>query len=430
MKKKVLICINIVFILITSLFAQGGEDYISLYEKNEFQKSYDIIILKLNEIYSKRLENKRIPAGYIALSNVGEDQDLLTLFRKRKEKGFFIEDNKELSDLHFFAGKCSTKLNRKKDALNHYVQALRFRNLEPGRDDIVFFEIAQVFKTFKEQAFFKGYIDALDQAYTLNPAKYIYSYELGEALSITMDKKRAIFHLRRYLDNTEDEIKPEVYLKMGNLYESIEKYNETEKYYNEFLRMKPDDAEILFALGYISYFRTGNYVLAESSLKRAVTILKEGDIYRRSKSYEYLGDMAYNNLKFDKAISLYNECINYQIKIIEKISAKNNDKKEVNVKINQLKEALINSKEFEKYEDYEILIDERNKIDRELENLQLEFTKLQPGRLRWFMAVSNEKTENYNEAIKYYRESIKYDYNSNSARDMIVKLQLKIKRGY
>ncbi len=428
--KKMLFSIKIFIVLIPSLFAQGEEDYILLYQKNEYQKSYEIIITKLNIIYSKRVDGKRIPAGYIALSNVGEDEDLLTLFRNRKEKGFFIEDNQELAELHLYAGRCSIKLDRKKDSLNHYIQSLRFRNIEPGRDDILFYEISQVLKSYKEKPFFKGYVDALDQAYSLDPAKYKYSYELGNTLSVTGEKKRAIFHLKRYLDNTEDEIKPETYLLMGNLYESIEKYLETEKYYNEFLRIRPDDAEILFALGYIAYFRTGNYVLAESSLKRAITLLKESDINRRSKSYEYLGDMSYNNLKFDQAILYYNECINYQTKIMESLNLKINEKKEINIKINVLKEALINNKEFEKYEDYELLIDERNKIDKEIETLKLEFNKLQPGRLRWFMALSNEKIKKYNEAIRYYRESIKYDYNSNKAREMIVKLQLKIKRGY
>jgi tetratricopeptide (TPR) repeat protein len=135
-------------------------------------------------------------------------------------------------------------------------------------------------------------------------------------------------------------------------------------------------------------------------------------------------------LKFDKALIFYNECIIYQEKILDFISQKGNERKDINLKINKLKEALINNKEFEKYEDYEILLDERNKIDKDMENLHLEFNKLQSGRVRWFMAVSNEKIGNYNDAIKYYRESIKYDYNSNDAREMIVKLQLKIKRGY
>jgi len=413
-----------------SLYAQTVEDYKTLYQNNEYQKSYDIIISKLNEIYSKKVENKRIPAGYIALSNVGEDVNLLTLFRNRKEKGFFIEENNELAELHFYAGKCSVKLNKKKDGLNHYVQSLRFRKLEPSRDDILFYEIAQIFKTYREPAFFKGYIDALEQAYTLNQSNYQYSYEIGNALFVTKEKKKAIFHLKRYLENTDEEIKPDVYLKLGNLYESIEKYLETEKYYNEYLRLKPEDAETLFALGYISYYRTGNYVLAESSLQRALKILKEGDIYRRSKSYEYLGDMAYNNLKFDKALLLYNECINYQSKITETIITKKKEREEINIKVNKFKEDLINNKEFEKYEDYEIVLDQRNKIDKDLETLQLEFNKLQPGKLRWVMAVSNEKIEKYDEAIKYYREAIKYDYNSNNARSLIVKLQLKIKRGY
>jgi len=428
--KKIMFSISFIMILITLISAQPADDYALLFEKKEYEKSYNIIITRLNGIYSKRVDDRKIPAGYIALSNVGEDFDLITLFRERKEKGFFIEDNSELADLHFFAGRCASALDKKRESLNHYIQALRFRKIEPLRDDIIFYEIAVVFKTYKDNVFFKGYIDALEQAYTLNPDNPVYSYELGDSLSSTKEKKKAIFHFRRYLENTDSDVKPEVYLKLGGLYESIDKYLETEKYYNEYLRIKPEDAEILFALGYIAYSKTGNYILAESSLQRALKILKEGDIYRRSKSYEYLGDMAYNNLKYDKALLFYNECINYQVKILELKVKKDEERRKLTLEINKLKEVLINNKEFEKYEDYEILIDDRNKIDRELEILNLEFNKLQPGRVRWFMAVSYEKIEKYNEAIQYYREAIKYNYNPNDARDMIGKLQLKIKRGY
>jgi len=428
--KKYLFSLVLCICLEHILSAQNVEEYITLYQNNEFQKSYEIIISKLINIYSKRVEDRRIPSGYIALSNVGEDVNLLTLFRKRKEKGFFIEDNIELSELHFYAGRCSIKLGKKKESLNHYIQALRFRKLEPGRDDVLFFEISNVFKKYNEPIYFKGYIEALEQAYDLNPSKDIYSYELGNALYSKKDKKKAIFHYRKYLEKAEDGVKPEVYLKLGNLYESIGKYVETEKYYNEYLRLKPDDAEILFALGNISYSRTGNYILAESSLERAIKILKEKDIYRRSKSYEYLGDMSFHNLKYEKSIIFYNECINYQSKVLETIEKKNSSRKEITLKINVLKNALINNKEFEKYEEYEILLDQRNKTDKELENLHLEFNKLEPGRVRWFTAVANEKLEKYEEAIKFYREAVKFNYNPNDARDMIVKLQLKIKRGY
>ena len=429
MNRKLKLCLKMLFILMVSLSAQV-EDYKTFYNNKDYQKAYEIIILKLNEIYSKQVENKRIPAGYIALSSVGEEVDLITLFKNRKEKGFFIEENNELAELHLMAGRCCVKLDKKKDGLNHYIQSLRFRKFELMRDDVLFFEISQILKTYTEPLFFKGYIDALEQAYTFNQSNYQYSYELGNALVVTKEKKKAIFHLRRYLEKTDEEIKSDVYLKLGNLYESIENYLETEKNYNEYLRLKPDDAEILFALGYISYFRTGNYVLAESSLQRALKILKESDIYRRSKSYEFLGDMAYNNLKFDKAILLYNECVNYQSKILESIIMKKKEREEINANVNKLKEELINKKEFEKYEDYELLLDKRNKSDKEIETLQLEFSKLHPGKLRWHIAVSNEKIEKYEEAVKFYREAIKYEYNSKEARAMIVKLQLKIKRGY
>ncbi|MCL1833743.1 MAG: tetratricopeptide repeat protein [Leptospirales bacterium] len=401
-----------------------------LYENKEYGKSYDIVISRLNGIYSKMVEEKRVPVGYISLTHIGEDVDLVSLFRNRKAKGFFLEDNSELSELHFFAAGCSVRLGKKRDGLNHYIQSLRYRKIELQRDDVIFYEISQLFKTYNDPLYFKGYIDALEQAYTLNRTEYSYSHELGNALYTTRENKKAIFHLRRYVENTQGEIEPELYLKLASLYEGIEKYLETEKYYNEYLRLKPDDAEILFALGYIAYLKTGNYILAESFLQRALTILKEDDIYRRSKSYEYLGDMLFNNLKYKRAIEHYQQCINYQKRILESIGSGKDKRAEKNAAINKLKETLINNKEFDKYEEYEILVDERNKIDKAIENLQLEFTKLQPGKVRWFLAASYEKIEQYEEAISYYREAITYNYNPNNARDMIVKLRLKIKRGY
>ena len=430
MNKKTNIFLIIILLFASPLLAQSADDYRALYENKEYSKSYNIIISRLNEIYSKMVEEKRVPVGYISLTNIGEDVDLVSLFRNRKEKGFFLEDNAELSQLHLFAARCSVHLGKRKDGLNNYIQSLRYKKIELQSDDVIFYEISQVFKSYDAPLYFKGYIDALEQSYTLNPTEYKYSYELGNALYTTKENKKAIFHLRRYVENSQDAIEPVIYLKLASLYEGIEKYLETEKYYNEYLKLKPDDAEILFALGHIAYLKTGNYRLAESFLQKALKILKDDDIYRRSKSYEYLGDMLFNNLKYNRAIEHYLQCINYQRTILNSIDSSKTKRADKNAEVNKLKEALINNKEFNKYEEYEILVDERNKIDKDIENLQLEFTKLQPGKVRWFLAVSYEKTEQYEEAINYYREAITYNYNSNNARDMIVKLQLKIKRGY
>ncbi|MCL2155670.1 MAG: tetratricopeptide repeat protein [Leptospirales bacterium] len=437
MNKKLnlsLIIILFVSSLLASLLAQSPnentDDYRELYENKDYEKSYNIVISRINEIYSKMVEEKRVPVGYRSLTNLGEDVDLVSLFRNRKEKGFFIEDNGELSELHLFAARNSVQLDKKRDGLNNYIQSLRFRKIELQRDDVIFYEISQLLKTYNDPLYFKGYIDALEQAYTLNQTEYKYSLELGNALYTTKEIKKSIFHLKRYVENSQDTIDPVIYLKLASLYEGIEKYLETEKYYNEYLRLKPDDAEILFALGHIAYLKTGNYILAESFLQRALTILKNDDIYRRSKSYEYLGDMLFNNLKYSRAIEHYQQCINYQTNILQSIDSNKTKRSEKNAEINKLKEALINNKEFDKYEEYEILVDERNKIDKDIEVLQLEFTKLQPGKVRWNLAVSYEKIEQYEDAINYYREAITYNYNPNSARDMIVKLKLKIKRGY
>ena len=57
--KKGLLGIIIVFLFISSIIARDEQDYISLYTNNEYQKAYELIILKLNGIYSKRVEDRK-----------------------------------------------------------------------------------------------------------------------------------------------------------------------------------------------------------------------------------------------------------------------------------------------------------------------------------------------------------------------------------
>ena len=103
----------------------------------------------------------------VSLTNIGQKVDLVKLFRNRKEKGFFIEDNHSIQQLHIYYARCLARLNRKREALSHYIQALRFSRFEQEKDDIIFYEISQVFLSMQEPLYFRGYIDSLEQAYSL-----------------------------------------------------------------------------------------------------------------------------------------------------------------------------------------------------------------------------------------------------------------------
>lgn len=431
-KMKILNAVVLLFFIIISpsiLMSQESDNYQILYEKGEYSNALSEVIKKIDEYYSKKVDDTRVPSGYISLRNTGEDIDLIALFRNRKEKGFFIENNPEISRLHLYAARSSSKLNKNRDALNHYVQALRFREIEYKRDDEIFYEIGEVFKSYKSPEFDRAYTDALEQAYSLNADNYNFSYELGMALSSTREIKKALFHLERYVNNTP-EARVEAILKIASLYDFSGRYIEAEKNYNRYLMLVPDNGEIHFALGYLSYSRTGNYILAESSLQAALQYINENDIYRRSKSYEYMGDMAFSNLKYKKASLLYISTIDYQNKILRSIDEANEDLHKIKGEVNLLKQELIRNKDFEKYEEYEILQEEQGEKERVVENLENSFKRLNPGKVRWNLAEINEKTDKYEEAIIYYRESIKFDHKSGEARKKIEKLQLKIKRGY
>ena len=65
-----------------------------------------------------------------------------------------------------------------------------------------------------------------------------------------------------------------------------------------------------------------------------------------------------------------------------------------------------------------------------ISSIKSEFQKLNSGKINWNLAQINVKNEKYERAIDFYRKAINHEYRPNIARSEIVKLQLKIKRGY
>ncbi|MBP7734852.1 MAG: tetratricopeptide repeat protein [Spirochaetes bacterium] len=404
-----------------------SEDYISHYSNGNYAKSLEIINKRLNDFYLTRVDDKRIPTGFITMKNVMKDVDLKMLFRNRKAEPFFIEDKPDVSSLHLYAARNYFKLTNFDYSLNHYIQCLRFKKIEDKKDDIIYYEISQI---FKKRNHFTAYIDVLETASSLNMDNFDYSLELGRALYRTGMKKRAIYHLERYLSGTDKPLSPELYLMLGNLYEDIAKYLETEKYYIKYLEKKPDDGHIQFALGHIAYLRTGNYALALESLNKALQFLPKNEIFKISKTYEYKADISLQELEFDDAVRFYTETISYQEKISVEVKNKKNEIAELTLKIRNLKSNLLKNENFEQYEEYENLMDIKGKKETELRQIENEYTKLNAGKVRWNIASALERMDKLNEAITYYRNAIAFDYKSNQARNKIINLELKIKRGY
>jgi len=429
-----IICITLIITaaigcMTSPLTAQNreSEEYINYFNNGNYIKSLEIINKKLDEVYSTRVEDKRIPTGFITMKDVSKEVDLKMIFRNRKVEPFLIEDKPGISILHLYAARNYFKLTNYDYSLNHYIQCLRFKKVEEKKDDIIYYEIAQV---FKKGNYFNAYVNFLETASSLNMDNYGYSLELGRALYRTKMKKRAIYHLERYLSGADEPFSPELYLMLGNLYEDIGKYLETEKYYIKYLEKKPDDGNIHFALGHIAFLRTGNYPLALSSLEKALALLPEKELFKKSKTYEYKADIALQELEFEKAVLFYTETIKYQQKIGDEIKIKKSEITGLHERIRTLKSNLLKVENFEQYEEYENLMDEKGKKEAELRQIENEYNKLNAGKVRWNIAYSLERLEKLNEAIAYYRDAIAFDFNSNQARKKIINLELKIKRGY
>lgn len=403
------------------------EDFVALYEQEKFEDALRIINKNLDAIYETRLDDKKVPTDFISMRSDKEDIDLNRVFYERKAKGFFIEENPELVKLHVYAAACYAALRQHREAISNYTQALRFKLVKPREDDIIYYAMAQV---YKESDQFDGYIRALESAFSLNPEKYAYSLEIATALAPTVKKVKALYHLERYLNNTDDDFNPKLYVLAGNLSEDIGYYLNTEAYYQKYLDIEDGNGAVYFALGYIAYAKTGNHKLAAASFESSLSLLPENDIYRRSKANEYIADMALKNLEFRKAIEYYSKTLDYQKQVLAQINQTNERINELSARINELKYQMLKEHNYTQFSEYESLEEERGKLRLILSNERHQYEILNGGIIRWNIAWAHERLEEYPEAISFYREVISFDYRPNDAREKIVKLQLKIKRGY
>jgi len=410
----------------------GGADYAALMNSGDYQGALKIIMPLIEDANSKRVDDKRVPSDFITLGmgneGVSKTRQMNRMFRERKAEPFFVENNPELSALHRAAARCMYETAVFDDSLNHYYQSLRYHQPEPDKDDQIFYEMAQVYRKKKQ---IRPYCDMLEDAYELNGRKYEYSLELGRALFRTNDKKKAIFHLERYVQSRGDELKElDVLIMLAGLNEGINRFLETQKYYQMYLTKKPDDGIIHFALGHIACKNTGDYKLARSELGKAIELLPAGEVFRKAKAYEYIGDMSFNALKFERAAEEYLQTVKYQDLVLKEIEKNDSDIKKIDDEIRLLKTNLLKEKNYVQYNEYQFQMQEKERILSEKREKKYEYEKLEPGKSRWNIAECYEKAEQYEEAVQWYRQAITFSYRPNDAREKIVKLQLKIKRGY
>ncbi len=408
--------------------------YLSQYDKGNYSEALKSIKERLASVYSVKTEDQRIPDENIFLKDKyifikKEDRkDIIELFRKRKIQRFFIEENEELFNLHLYAARCYFKLKEEDAALNHYYESLRYNTLDIQKDDFIFYEISQVYKTLN---FYDAYAGSLETAYSLNPKKYEYSLELGKALSSTNEKKKAIYHLQRYIESKGDDVGDlGLFITLGNLNEDIGKYLETVRYYKKYLAKKNNDGYVCFALGYLAYQRVGDHKLAFDCFDKAISYLPEKELFRRSKAAEYKADIFMKDLEYEKAIQFYLETKKYHDKIKTEIQNNNTSIAKLDEEIRNIKSSLKAEKLNDRYSKYENLQKEKGEIELKNRQMNYEFNKINAGKIRWNLAELHERIDKLNEAVEYYNESISFNYNSNEARDKIKKLKLKIYRGY
>ncbi len=117
-----------------------------------------------------------------------------------------------------------------------------------------------------------------------------------------------------------------------------------------------------FRAGVFAFTRTGDFGLARSSFERALALLPENEIFRRSKAYEYTADMAMKDLDFEKAIRLYGETIVFQDRIKKLLEEKDREIGKLSADIRGVKTSLMKKPDFDTYNQYEFFLEEESRL--------------------------------------------------------------------
>lgn len=416
-----------IFFLLSISLVSAQESYEPLISSGNYKDAYAQIKKRLEEIYSSKVDDKRIPNDFISLGSAEERIDLNRLFSERKAEPYFIENNPELFKLHRFAGLCAYNLREYDSAVRHYYQCFRFKEIEFVSDSAVFYELSRV---YKEAGYFRAYLNSLEQACSLDRANADYALELGRALYAGRDKKRSILYLERYLSIKGEAEDINDYILLANLHSDINRYLATADYYRKYLAKKSDDAPVIYALAFICYNNVGSLDEALNLFKRALELLPAEDILRKHKCNEYSGDILYRNLRFQEAFEAYSRTVEYENKIDSAVKQKKDEIIDMRKTARELKTSLLKQKNYEKFKEFQLLERKIEIMEYELLQQNYERRKLSSGKVRWNSAEILEKLERNEEAIKYYQASADFNYKAPQARERIIKLQLKIKRGY
>jgi tetratricopeptide (TPR) repeat protein len=341
---------------------------------------------------------------------------------------YYLETNPELHELHYFAGIAYRETGEYEKSISHLNDSLRYKKIEYKQDDRVFYELS---KTYKELGSLTAYHNSLEFAFNMNPQNSTYSKELGISFYNTRKKEKAIYYLEEYISLVDDgEIDSDIYLKLAGLNIDKQKFLRTQDYYQQYLKKNDNDGQIYFALGDIAYQKTGNFKLALNSYSKALDFLDEDDLITRSRCHEYSADIFLKQLKYDNAITAYMNAIEIEELFVQKIDDKKVEIENLELKLDELKRELLKQNNYVKYNEYQFQSQELERMKYEKLQLDYQYTKFNPGERRWNLAVSFEQTNQLDNAVRYYQESIRFNYNPNKSRDRIKKIQLKIKRGY
>jgi tetratricopeptide (TPR) repeat protein len=361
-----------------------------------------------------------------------EDKEKKAIIRKRERYQAdidLIEDNPDIFYLHLNLAYCKLNLSKYLEAIANFREARRYIIILPDKKREYAFIDHQIAISYRKLNRVDAYHEAMERAIKSDPDNPQYLKDLGLSYQF-QQTEMSIFYLEKYLRLKPDQEKlnftdkrENIYLILGGLYEKKERYLDTLKYYQKYLREMPGDGNIHFAAAFLAHKKTGNSAIALQHYQKALENLKPDEYKIKFQIQNLVGEIFYAEGEYHKAIqSFYDSRPHYQ-KIEEEVLNIHQKIDSIKEKMNQVKLDILRKhsrKAQDILERYSIeLAGEKNREEK-ASQLREEYKM---AKIEWQIAQSFERLGDLEKSVIHYRRAMGKGYNQTTLNLHIQKLE-------
>lgn len=413
---------------------QFREEIGTLMQEKKFKEAEKQLEERLGDIYTARMENRLVPSDLIQTAiQKAEKIDKQQIVRKKprvKSELRILDKDEDIFFLHLNLAFAKLNLKKYKAAISNFREAKRYKIIKPEEKKNYAFidhQIAIAFRAIDQQdAFFQH----MEQAIKADPNNQKYLSELGIAYGIP-HYERSIQYLEKFLRTQKDDSSIDkstletVHLLLSGLYEKKGRFLDTARHYQDYLRSKPEDGRIRYALAYIQDKRLGHHDIALRNYRQSLQQLPKTDYKSRFKIHALAGEIFRKNRQYQDAILQFQQTKPFFAQITKELNQVQSRISSIQQKMDNLKLKIIRANDRKSQEILTAYQANLNEQQKKMQDISAEKLGYNYGKIEWEIARNFELSGDYENSRLYYQKAFNLGYRKTDALLKIQRLSRK-----